>query len=101
MKVGCLEKSLPMELQCIDKAKGIYNIYAPGQLDIEWISNLIKNPPEDANYFLVYSEQGRNLDSLMDYFSKFRNVGRWYKFNKGGFDHYVIDLNDKMPEEYR
>jgi hypothetical protein len=96
MKVGVLEKNLPMELECLDEKNGVYNVYAPGRLDIDWIIDLVKNPPEEVNYLAVFAEDGkREIDSLMEYFSKYNKVGKWYKFEKEGFIHYIIDLKGK------
>lgn len=97
MKVGCLEKNLPMQLECLDENTGVYNIYAPGQLDIDWIIDLVKNPPEKVNFLVIFARDGkRNLDSLMEYFSKYNENGKYWKFTeKDGFIHYLIDLKGK------
>lgn len=97
MRVGCFEKNLPMELECLDETNGVYNVYAPGQLDIDWIINLVKNPPDNVNFLVVFADNGkRNVDSLMKYFSAYNTIGKYWKFTEeDGMVHYLIDLKGK------
>lgn len=99
MKVGLLEKNIPMELQCVDKESGVYNIYAPGQIDIKWIDDLLDNPPEDCNFITVFSnDNSRNFDSLFKHFCDKRNI-KWYRFERNNFVHYMADLHNLITEE--
>ena len=45
MKVGVFENNLPMELE--DIGNGVFNLYAPGQIDYKFIEdNIITHPKE-------------------------------------------------------
>lgn len=58
MKVGCLEKALPFELQKMDN--GVYNLYVPGSLDLKGIKEAIRNPPEDCKAIMIFDNQGND-----------------------------------------
>ena len=60
MKVGVLTKDLPMQLECIDKEKGVFNLYIPGSLNLNAIKSVFLNPPEDAQYITVYDAEGKD-----------------------------------------
>lgn len=97
MRVGCLEKNLPMQLECLDETNGVYNVYAPGQLDIDWIINLVKNPPDNVNFLTVFVSYGeKSIDSLMKHFAKYNDIVKYWKFTeKDGTIHYLVDLKGK------
>ena len=99
MKVGVLTKDLPMELQCIDKEKGVFNLYIPGSLNLNAIKAVFLNPPEDAQYITVYDAEGKDRwKHMVERMGKELNV-KWYRFEKNdGFVHYVIDLKDQLKE---
>lgn len=101
MQVGCFSKHLPMELQCVDEKSGVYNLYAPGQLDYDFIINTIKNPPKDCRFITIFSNDSRNFDSVMEYFKDYfkDSDAKYYKFEKEGFTHYMIDLYNLITEE--
>lgn len=101
MKVGCLEKNLPMVLECVDEKSGVYNFYAPGQLDYDFIIKTIENPPAGCNFITIFSNENRNFDNVMEYFkSYFKNSrARYFKFERNGFTHYMIDLYNKITDE--
>lgn len=103
MKVGVLEKNLPIRLQCICKENGVYNIYVPGNLNIKLIKYILKNPPKNARFYTIFDSEGKDRWRFM-----IEKIGKefvdikWYRFvEKDGFVHYIIDLYDEMPEEYR
>ena len=103
MKVGVLEKNLPIRLQCLCKENGVYNIYVPGNLNIKLIKYILKNPPKNARFYTVFDSEGKDRWRFM-----IEKIGKefvdikWYRFvEKDGFVHYIIDLYDEMPEEYR
>lgn len=103
MKVGVLEKNLPIRLQCLCKENGVYNIYVPGNLNIKLIKYILKNPPKNARFYTIFDSEGKDRWRFM-----IEKIGKefvdikWYRFvEKDGFVHYIIDLYDEMPEEYR
>lgn len=103
MKVGVLEKNLPIRLQCLCKENGVYNIYVPGSLNIKLIKYILKNPPKNARFYTIFDSEGKDRWRFM-----IEKIGKefvdikWYRFvEKDGFVHYIIDLYDEMPEEYR
>lgn len=102
MKVGVLEKNLPIRLECICKEKGVYNLYIPGSLNIELIKYVLKNPPKNAKFYTVFDSEGKDRwHSMIEKIGKELDI-KWYRFEeKDGFVHYIIDLFDEMPEEYR
>lgn len=99
MKVGVLTKDLPMELQCIDKDKGVFNLYIPGSLNLNAIKSVFLNPPENVQYITVYDAEGKDRwKHMVERMGKELNV-KWYRFEKNdGFVHYVIDLKDQLKE---
>lgn len=103
MKVGVLEKNLPIRLQCLCKENGVYNIYVPGSLNIKLIKYILKNPPKNARFYTVFDSEGKDRWRFMieKIGKEFDNI-KWYRFvEEDGFVHYIIDLYDEMPEEYR
>lgn len=102
MKVGVLEKNLPIRLQCLCKENGVYNIYVPGNLNIKLIKYILKNPPKNARFYTVFDSEGKDRWRFMiEKIGKELDI-KWYRFvEKDGFVHYIIDLYDEMPEEYR
>lgn len=94
MKVGCLERSLPMVLECCNEKRGIYNLYAPGQLDIDFIVNTLKNPPEGCRFITLFSRDGRDFEDIVKYFNDyyFEGKGKYFKMKSQHFDYIVIDL---------
>lgn len=102
MKVGVFEKNLPIRLECICKEKGVYNLYIPGSLNIELIKYVLKNPPKNAKFYTVFDSEGKDRwHSMIEKIGKELDI-KWYRFEeKDGFIHYIIDLFDEMPEEYR
>ena len=102
MKVGVLEKNLPIRLQCLCKENGVYNIYVPGNLNIKLIKYILKNPPKNARFYTVFDNEGKDRWRFMiEKIGKELDI-KWYRFEeKDGFVHYIIDLFDEMPEEYR
>jgi hypothetical protein len=102
MKVGVFEKSLPIRLECICKEKGVYNIYIPGSLNIKLLKYVLTNPPKNARFYTVYDSEGKDRwHSMIEKMGKELGI-KWYRFEeKDGFVHYIIDLFDEMPEEYR
>ena len=103
MKVGVLEKNLPIRLQCLCKENGVYNIYVPGNLNIKLIKYILKNPPKNARFYTVFDSEGKDRWRFMiEKIGKELDYIKWYRFvEKDGFVHYIIDLYDEMPEEYR
>ena len=101
MKVGCLEKNIPMQLECVDKKSGVYNFYAPGQLDFDFIIKTIQNPPEGCNFITIFTNENRDLDGVMEYFKEYfkDSKARYFKFERNGFTHYMIDLYNKITED--
>ena len=104
MQVGCLEKNLPMKLELVDKEAGVYNFYAPGQIDIDFILNTLKNPPADCRYLTVFSEDGdRDLECLLKYFEakgkEYQPNARWFRFERNGFVHFMIDLYNGITDD--
>ena len=101
MKVGCFEKNLPVKLECISKEQGIYNLYIPGSLNVRAIKYILTNPPENANYYTIYDAKGEDRwKGMIEHIGKELGI-RWYRFDRDGFVHYIVDLKDQMPEEYR
>ena len=102
MKVGVLEKNLPIRLQCLCKKNGVYNIYVPGSLNIKLIKYILKNPPKNARFYTVFDSEGKDRWRFMiEKICKELDI-KWYRFvEEDGFVHYIIDLFDGMPEEYR
>ena len=102
MKVGVFEKNLPIRLQCLCKENGVYNIYVPGNLNIKLIKYILKNPPKNARFYTVFDSEGKDRWRFMiEKIGKELDI-KWYRFvEKDGFVHYIIDLYDEMPEEYR
>ena len=102
MKVGVLEKNLPIRLQCLCKENGVYNIYIPGNLNIKLIKYILKNPPKNARFYTVFDSEGKDRWRFMiEKICKELDI-KWYRFvEEDGFVHYIIDLFDGMPEEYR
>lgn len=101
MKVGCLEKALPIELQPIDKDKGVYNLYVPGSLNIKEIKDMLLNPPEYVQYIAIYDCKGEDRwRHMIEKIGEELNI-KWYRFDRDNFVHYIVDLKDQMPEEYR
>ena len=102
MKVGCYSKSLPIRLECVCKEKGVYNIYIPGSLNIKLIKYILTNPPKNARFYTVYDSEGKDRwRSMIEKVGKELDI-KWYRFEEeDGFVHYIIDLFDEMPEEYR
>ena len=102
MKVGVLEKNLPIRLQCLCKENGVYNIYVPGNLNIKLIKYILKNPPKNAKFYTVFDSEGKDRWRFMiEKICKELDI-KWYRFvEEDGFVHYIIDLFDGMPEEYR
>ena len=102
MKVGVLEKNLPIRLQCLCKENGVYNIYVPGNLNIKLIKYILKNPPKNARFYIVFDSEGKDRWRFMiEKICKELDI-KWYRFvEEDGFVHYIIDLFDGMPEEYR
>lgn len=102
MKVGILEKNLPIRLQCLCKENGVYNIYIPGNLNIKLIKYILKNPPKNARFYTVFDSEGKDRWRFMiEKICKELDI-KWYRFvEEDGFVHYIIDLFDGMPEEYR
>ena len=47
MKVGVLTKDLPMQLECIDKEKGVFNLYIPGSLNLNAIKDFYVKDPKN------------------------------------------------------
>lgn len=98
MKVGVLEKSLPMELELVDKEKGLYNIYAPGGIDYKWILDTISNPPEDCKWLLVYCEdEPERYASIIEKIYNKHNTGveKYFRVEKDGHIFFMIDLGRK------
>ena len=91
MKVGVLEKSLPMELE--DLGNGYFNLYAPGNIDWKFIEdNLIINPPEGCKWVTVYNEE--NPDMYKEVIKKWcakHNI-RWVRLDKDGFIFYMLEI---------
>ena len=102
MKVGVLEKNLPIRLQCLCKENGVYNIYVPGNLNIKLIKYILTNPPKNARFYTVFDSEGKDRWRFMiEKICKELDI-KWYRFvEEDGFVHYIIDLFDGMPEEYR
>ena len=102
MKVGVFEKNLPIRLECICKEKGVYNLYIPGSLNTKLIKYILKNPPKNAKYYTVFDSEGKDRwHYMIEKMGKELDI-KWYRFEeKDGFVHYIIDLFDEMPEEYR
>ena len=102
MKVGVFEKNLPIRLQCLCKENGVYNIYIPGNLNIKLIKYILKNPPKNARFYTVFDSEGKDRWRFMiEKICKELDI-KWYRFvEEDGFVHYIIDLFDGMPEEYR
>lgn len=102
MKVGVFSKSLPIRLECVCKEKGVYNIYIPGSLNIKLIKYILTNPPKNVKYYTVYDSEGKDRwHSMIEKMGKELDI-KWYRFEEeDGFVHYIIDLFDEMPEEYR
>lgn len=102
MKVGVFEKNLPIRLQCLCKENGVYNIYVPGNLNIKLIKYILKNPPKNARFYTVFDSEGKDRWRFMiEKICKELDI-KWYRFvEEDGFVHYIIDLFDGMPEEYR
>ena len=101
MKVGVYTKDTPMELECIDEASGVYNMYCPGQLDMKYLCDLASNPPEGVKYVTVFDKDNKDKwRTFLKDFCKKHNL-KYYRFDQDGFVHYVIDVEDGMPEEYR
>ncbi len=101
MKVGVLEKNLPIRLQCLCKENGVYNIYVPGSLNIKLIKYILKNPPKNARFYTVFDSEGKDRwHNMIERMCRELDI-KWYRFEKNGFVHYIIDLYDGMPEEYR
>ena len=99
MKVGVLTKSLPMQLECIDKEQGVFNLYVPGSLNINAIKAIMKNPPEDCNYITIYDAEGKDRwKHMIERMGKELDI-KWYRFEKkDGFVHYVVDLKNQLKE---
>lgn len=101
MKVGVLEKNLPVQIQCVSKKDGVYNIYVPGSLNIKLIKYILKNPPKNVRYYTVFDSEGKDRwHNMIERMCRELDI-KWYRFEKDGFVHYIIDLFDGMPEEYR
>ena len=102
MKVGCYSKNLPIRLECICKEKGVYNLYIPGSLNIKLIKYILKTPPKNAKFYTIFDSEGKDRwHSMIEKMGKELDI-KWYRFEeKDGFVHYIIDLFDEMPEEYR
>ena len=102
MKVGCFCKNLPVRLQCVSKEDGVYNIYIPGSLNIKLIKYILKNPPKNVRYYTVFDSEGKDRwHNMIERMCRELDI-KWYRFEeKDGFVHYLIDLFDGMPEEYR
>lgn len=90
-----------MQLQCIDEKSGTYNFYAPGQLDFDFIIKTIENPPDGCNFITIYSDSNRDFDNVMEYFKDYfkESKARYFKFERDGFTHYMIDLYNKITDE--
>lgn len=101
MKVGCFSKNLPLRLQCVSKEDGVYNIYVPGSLNIKLIKYILKNPPKNVRYYTVFDSEGKDRwHNMIERMCRELDI-KWYRFEKDGFVHYLIDLFDGMPDEYR
>lgn len=101
MKVGCFTKGLPIKLECIDKEQGIYNLYIPGSLNVTAVKYILQNPPEGVKYYTIYDVQGKDRwKNMIEHIGKELNI-KWYRFEQDDFVHYIVDLKDEMPEEYR
>lgn len=100
MKVGCLEKNLDFQLEPV--AKGIYNLYVPGSLDLKAIKDMLRNPPEDCNYLIIYDAKNQDrYKNIIERVSKEFPELHYYRFDNDGNVHYIVDFKDTMPEEYR
>lgn len=98
MRVGCLEKALPFELQKVDK--GIYNLYVPGSLDLKGIKEALRNPPEDC-YFLTIRD-GECKDrwhNMIEHVSKEFPDLKYFRIEQDGNAIYIIDFKNIWGEE--
>jgi hypothetical protein len=105
MKVGVFEKDLPIKLQCVCKEAGVYNLYVPGSLNVSAVKYLLQNPPENVKYLTIYDIEGKDRwKNMIEHIGKELNI-KWYRFEKDengeDFVHYIVDLFDQMPEEFR
>lgn len=106
MKVGVFEKDLPIKLQCVCKEAGVYNLYVPGSLNLAMVKYILQNPPENVKYITIYDIEGKDRwKNMIEHVGKELSDIKWYRFEKDedgkDFVHYVVDLQDQMPEEYR
>ena len=61
----------------------------------------MKNPPKNARYYTVFDSEGKDRwHNMIERMCMELDI-KWYRFEKDGFVHYLIDLFDGMPDEYR
>ena len=98
MKIGPLERKLPMRIDPIDEEAGLYNIYAPGSLDIDYCKELIEHPKEGVKYYNIYSEKGDRWNSFVKTMCEYYNI-KYYRFEEpDGLVHYIVDLYDGISK---
>ena len=93
MKVGVLEKSLPMELE--DLGNGYFNLYAPGNIDWKFIEdNLIIHPKEGCRRVAIFNEKNPDMykEVIKDWCE--RHDKKWMRFDKDGFIFYIVEIAD-------
>lgn len=91
MKVGVLEKSLPMELE--DLGNGFFNLYAPGNIDYKFIEdNLILHPKEGCKWVTIYNEE--NPDMYKETIKRWceKHNKRWVRYDHNGFIFYIVEI---------
>ena len=93
MKVGCLDKPLPMELE--DLGNGFFNLYAPGNIDYKFIEdNLIIKPKEGCKYITIYCEdEPERYKELIKTWCKKHNK-RWTRLDNDGFIFYLVEISN-------
>lgn len=89
MRVGCLDKNLPMELTLV--SDGIYNLYAPAQIDFKYCESIIgADSPKDCKAIIICDESGKDrYANVIKHFCEKHNL----KFIK-------IDRNDVDVDAY-
>lgn len=89
MKVGVFSDNLPMELEVVNAEKGIFNLYAPGQIDYKFLNDTLDNPPEGCKFITIFDETGgdRFASVIKDFCDKHNLL--YTKIDKDGDDDYI------------
>jgi len=97
MKCGCLENRKPMVLEEI--SKGVYNIYAPAGLDMKFIHDLLDNPKEDVDFYVIFDDQNKDRWKNMIYKETSRHPEvKVYTHNYKDCLLYIVDLKNKLEK---